>query len=344
MRTAKYKTAGEITSKALKAVIAAVKEGATVGELSKVGDEAVKEGTGAVYKSDKKLQKGSAFPTTISVNNVICNSAPLASSEAYSSALKNGDVVKVQLGSHIDGYPAIAAETVVVGASSSSPVSGASADAIKAAYTGAETAIRLLKPGAITTEIAKEVEKAIKQFDVRAVEGMQTNQVDKDVIDGKKKIVLNPDPQSRAEAHKLEEGEVFAVDISVTTSKEGKPKTDETATTIYKKTGSTYLLKMATSRKVFSEVQKKAGAFPFSIGALEDERGRSMGVRECVNHNLLTSFDQQYDGQAGAVTTQFFFTAVVSAKGAIRVTPEPSWYSADVVKSSKDVSDEVSAV
>ncbi|CAO1633097.1 unnamed protein product [Sympodiomycopsis kandeliae] len=336
----KYKTAGEITSKALKAVIAAVKEGATVGELSKVGDEAVKEGTGAVYKSDKKLQKGSAFPTTISVNNVICNSAPLASSEAFSAALKAGDVVKIQLGSHIDGYPAIAAETVVVGASASKPVDGPAADAIKAAYVGAETAIRLLKPGAITTEISKEVEKAIKQFDVRAVEGMQTNQVDKDVIDGKKKIVLNPDPQQRPEAHKLEENEVFAVDISVTTSKEGKPKTDESATTIYKKTGSTYLLKMATSRKVFSEIQKKAGAFPFSIGALEDERGRSMGVRECVNHNLLTSFDQQYDAQSGAVTTQFFFTAIVSSKGAIRVTPEPSWYSADVVKSSKDVSDE----
>lgn len=156
--------------------------------------------------------------------------------------------------------------------------------------------------------------------------------------------LCHQDPQQRAEAHKLEENEVFAVDISVTTSKEGKPKTDESATTIYKKTGSTYLLKMATSRKVFSEIQKKAGAFPFSIGALEDERGRSMGVRECVNHNLLTSFDQQHDAQSGAVTTQFFFTAVVSAKGAIRVTPEPSWYSADVVKSSKDVSDEVSCL
>lgn len=126
------------------------------------------------------------------MNNVICNSAPLPSSDAYSVALKSGDVVKIQLGAHIDGFPAIAAETVVVGASSSSPVEGAAADAIKAAYVGAETAIRLLKPGAITTEISKEVEKAIKQFDVRAVEGMQTNQVDKDVIDGKKKIVLNP--------------------------------------------------------------------------------------------------------------------------------------------------------
>lgn len=337
---AKYKTAGEIAGKAIKAVIAAAKEGATVGELSKVGDDAVKEGTGAVYKSDKKLQKGSAFPTTISINHIICNNAPLSNQPGFSVALKSGDVVKIQLGAHIDGYPAIAAETVVVGASSSSPVEGAPADAVKAAFVGAETAIRLLKPGAITTEISKEVEKAIKEFDCRAVEGMQTNQVDKDVIDGKKKIVLNAAPEQRPEAFKLEEGDVFAVDVSVTTSKDAKTKTDESATTIYKKTGSTYLLKMATSRKVFSEIQKKAGAFPFSVGMLEDERGRNMGVRECVNHNLLTSFDAQYDAQSTAITTQFFFTAVVTAKGAIRVTPEPSWYSPEVVKSTKDVTDE----
>lgn len=293
-----------------------------------------------MYKSDKKMSKGSAFPTTISINQVICNNAPLSNQEGYKQALKSGDVVKVQLGSHIDGFPAIAAETIVVGASKSAPVSGTAANAIKAAYVGAETAIRLLKPGAITTEVSKEIEKAIKEFECRAVEGMQTNQMDKDVIDGKKKIVLNAAPEQRPEAFKLDEGDVFAVDISVTSSKEGKPKTDESATTIYKKTGSTYLLKMATSRKVFSEIQKKAGAFPFSMGMLEDERGRTMGVRECVNHNLLTSFDSQYDGQSGATTAQFFFTAVVSSKGAIRITPEPSWYSEDVVKSDKEVQDQ----
>lgn len=158
--------------------------------------------------------------------------------------------------------------------------------------------------------------------------------------------MLSPqDPQQRPDASKLEEGDVFAVDVSVTTGKDGKTKTDDSATTIYKKTGSTYLLKMATSRKVFSEIQKRAGAFPFQLGLLEDsERGRSMGVRECVNHNLITSFEVSYDGTPGAVTTQFFFTAIVSAKGAIRVTPAPSWYSADVVKSEKEVKDEVSCV
>jgi len=51
---------------------------------------------------------------------------------------------------------------------------------------------------------------------------MQTNQFEKDVIDGKKKVVLAPEPSSRPDTIKLEENEVYGVDITVTTSKEGK--------------------------------------------------------------------------------------------------------------------------
>ncbi len=45
-----------------------------------------------------------------------------------------------------------------------------------------------------------------------------------------------------------------------------------------------YQLKMKTSRAVFSEIQKKAGAFPFTLRALEDEKRARMGVAEAVTH------------------------------------------------------------
>ncbi|PWN50177.1 Creatinase/aminopeptidase [Violaceomyces palustris] len=335
----KYKTAGEIAAKAIKVVIALCQEGKTVLELCQAGDKAVEEGAAAVYK-DKKLPKGSAFPTTISVNNVICNFAPSPSDDASKTALKANDVVKIQLGAQIDGLASIAAETVVVGASAASPVTGKAADAIKAAHTAAEVAIRLMKPGALNHDISKEVEAVIKEFGCSAVEGMQSNQMGKDEIDGKKKIVLNADPGSRPDACKLEENEVYGVDVSVTTSADGKTKSEESRTTIYKKTNSTYLLKMATSRKVFSEIQKKAGAFPFNIRALEDEKRARMGVQECANHGLLTPFHVLVDAKPDAVTAQVFFTVAVNSKGAIRLTPAPSWYNAELVKSDKEVKDE----
>lgn len=126
------------------------------------------------------------------LNSVICNYSPLPSDSASSTALKANDVVKIQIGAHIDGYAAVAAETVVVGASSASPVTGRAADVIKAAHTAAELAIRIMKPGATNLEVAKQLETVVKDFECRAVEGMQSNLMDKDVIDGKKKIVTNP--------------------------------------------------------------------------------------------------------------------------------------------------------
>ena len=59
---------------------------------------------------------GDFIPTTISINNVICNWAPLPSDAESSKTLATGDVVKIQLGAQLDGYPAVAAETIVVGA------------------------------------------------------------------------------------------------------------------------------------------------------------------------------------------------------------------------------------
>jgi len=55
----------------------------------------------------------------------------------------------------------------------------------------------------------------------------------------------------------------------------------------------TYQLKLKTSRAVFSEVQSKAGAFPFNIRSLEDEKRSRVGLQEAVQHNLIREYDVQ---------------------------------------------------
>lgn len=74
------------------------------------------------------MEKGVAFPTCVSVNNVVGHYSPLKSED---SNVKNGDVVKVELGCHIDGFVGQVAHTVVVG---QKEVSGKKADVILAAY------------------------------------------------------------------------------------------------------------------------------------------------------------------------------------------------------------------
>lgn len=48
---------------------------------------------------------------------------------------------------------------------------------------------------------------------------------------------------------------------------------------------------MKNSRAVFSEVQKKAGAFPFNIRSLEDEKRSRMGLQEAVQHSLVKPYE-----------------------------------------------------
>ena len=63
-----------------------------------------------IYKN-KQLEKGIAFPTCVSVNDMVCHYSPYADE---SIKLSPGDVVKVDLGCHIDGFIALAANTVII--------------------------------------------------------------------------------------------------------------------------------------------------------------------------------------------------------------------------------------
>lgn len=91
------------------------------------------------------------------------------------ATLANGDVVKIHLGAHIDGYPAIAAETLIVGATAESPATGPRADVIKAAWTAAEAAMRVIKVGEKNWSVTEIVSKAAEQFGCVPVEGDYLN-------------------------------------------------------------------------------------------------------------------------------------------------------------------------
>ncbi|KAJ2388196.1 hypothetical protein H4S02_002994, partial [Coemansia sp. RSA 2611] len=142
----KYKAAADVTNSAVRKVLAACKEGAKIIDLCKLGDAAIEVGLSKQYTKDKKMSKGIAYPTSVSVNTVVCHFAPGDNDDGAEQALATGDVVRVQLGAQIDGFAAVVGETVVVGASESNPVTGRAADAIAAAHYAGEAIQRLLKP------------------------------------------------------------------------------------------------------------------------------------------------------------------------------------------------------
>ena len=68
-------------SEVLKELIEECKPEASVRDICVLGDKRLSEETGKAFKKDKKLTKGIAFPTCLSVNNAICHFSPLMSEQ-----------------------------------------------------------------------------------------------------------------------------------------------------------------------------------------------------------------------------------------------------------------------
>lgn len=341
----KYKVAADITHSVMKKLIEASVEGAKIIDLCIQGDKLLEEGAAAVYNKNvkgQKVPKGLAFPTSIAVNNCVAHFSPLASDASAEQALAKDDVVKIHIGAHIDGYAAVSAETIVVGASAENPVTGRRADVLKAAYTASEAAMRLIRAGNKNWTVTQAVDKTAAAWNCKAVEGMLSCQQTQNVIDGKKRIILNPNEQQKRdfEAATFAENEVYGIDVLVSSGEDGKARVEDSRTTIYQRDSTvTYQLKMKNSRAVFSQVQQKAGAFPFNIRALDDEKRARMGLQEAVQHSLVKTYDVIYT-PANTFVAAFHFTIAILPNGPSLITHPPIWYKPELVKTDKELEDE----
>ncbi|RKP12929.1 peptidase M24, structural domain-containing protein [Piptocephalis cylindrospora] len=335
----KYRTAAVIADAALVKVMDACVPGAKIIDLCSLGDRLLGEGTKAVYAKGSganKISKGIAFPTCVSVNHVICHFSPLPSDPEAAEEIQDGDMVKIELGAQIDGFAAVTAHTVVVGATKEAPVTGKKADALKAAYLASEAALRLIREGKKNSDVTETLQTITNAFGVKSIEGMLSHQQERNLLDGKKTIILNPSDQNRNyERCDFAVGDVWTVDVLVSTG-DAKPKDSTYRTTVHKKTTTSYQLKMAASRKVYSEVTSKFGQFPFTLRAMEDERKARMGIQECAKRSVVDAYDV-YTDQKGETVAQFIFTVLLTANGPVRITP--SHWNDELVQSEHKIED-----
>lgn len=138
-----------------------------------------------------------------------------------------------------------------------------------------------------------------------------------------------------------------------------KARSEESRTTIYQKNSAvTYQLKMKTARAVFSEVQKKAGAFPINIRVLEDEKKARLGLQEAVQHGLVKPYEVMWVEVLVSVrllgpdsihirytptntfVAGFHFTIALLPAGPLLLTHPPSWYKPELVKTEKELEDQ----
>lgn len=300
-------------------------------DICRFGDDLIEQKCSLIFKNKNKagkvVLKGIAFPVCLSVNECVCHCSPLETEDAFPPLAAN-DMIKIDLGVHVDGFIAVVAHTVVVGLdvtnaeSVATALAGDRAKVISAAYVAAEVAVKLLKAGNTNQMVTAAIKQVSEAFDVRAISGTLMHQMKQFVVDGSKMILLRAEQDQKVETCTFETAEVYAVDIAMS-SGEGKPRESGNRTTVYKRAVERkYALKNQASRSFLNEINKKYPTLPFSIRAFPDEKAAKMGVRECVTHQLLLAYpllQEKKDDVLGHVK----LTVLLMPNGTIHITGLP---------------------
>jgi len=338
----KYKTAAQISHRVLEAVTACCVEGAKILNLCEKGDQLLDGEVSKVYKG-KGITKGISHPTTVSPSSFVTPYTPLASDmEEAATALRAGEIVKVQLGAQIDGFGTIVCDTIVVPSAegASDKITGRAADLILATHYANELLLRLIVPPGLLasgseaekmqaaaekpptqSKISALLEKVAKSYECTLVENTTSWLFERNEIEGKKKIIVAPGSGVKGEGSP-EVGEVWGVEVGLSLGS-GKVKTLENRPTLHRRTATTYILKRPSSRQTLSEIVKKFGTFPFSLRQLDDEKAGKVGVVECVRGGVVRQYDPAGDAD-GAPVSRLLTTVVITKNGLARLAAPPA--------------------
>jgi len=145
----KYRAAGKIHQQIMKEAKEHIKIGMNVYEYARFVDERIIE-----------LGGGSAFPVNISFNEAAAHDTPLLND----TRIFGEDVVKIDIGVHVDGYIADGAMTI--------DLSGKHAALVKASEEALKAAIDTVKAGTTTLQIGAAVEETITGLGFKPVKNL----------------------------------------------------------------------------------------------------------------------------------------------------------------------------
>ncbi|MCX8198322.1 MAG: type II methionyl aminopeptidase [Candidatus Micrarchaeota archaeon] len=143
------------------------------------------------------LKAKPAFPANISINDVAAHFTPEADNKAV---LGETDLVKIDIGAHIDGCIGDAAITI--------DLSGQHGKLCEASEAALEAAISSMKPGVKVGEIGAKIEKEIASRGFRPIENLTGHKIEPFLLHAGVEI---PNIASSA-SYELAEGDIFAIE------------------------------------------------------------------------------------------------------------------------------------
>ncbi len=133
-----YRKAGKLVAEVREQVRSIVKPGTTLLEIAEVVEDLI-------------AQKGGkpAFPCNVSVNEVAAHYSPPADDD---TSIGEGDMVKVDIGAHVDGYIGDTAFTIATGEKQ---------ELVQTVERALEAEIAAIKPGIDVSELGRIVEETV---------------------------------------------------------------------------------------------------------------------------------------------------------------------------------------
>ncbi|UCD07591.1 MAG: type II methionyl aminopeptidase [Candidatus Aenigmatarchaeota archaeon] len=229
----KYKKAGKINAEVKQEISHMLKPGLKILDLANKIEGLV-----------KKKGARPAFPVNISINEVAAHYTP---SFADTREIQEGELVKIDIGVHIDGYIGDMAFTYC-----SQPN-----HLIKASEKVLEKAIKIIKPGVSISEIGTTIENSAKAQGVGVIVNLTGHTLDKYVFHGPPSILNVKNNLD----HKFKEWDVIALEPFITETN-GHVKNSGTVE-IYR-----YLMdrpvRLMEARKILAMARDEYNSLPFA--------------------------------------------------------------------------------
>ena len=326
----KYQAAGKVAQQVLGELAAKCVPGADLYELTRWGNKRIDELCAPQFAS-KKIEKGVAFPVCISPNEMCGNFAPL---KEESQKLADGDLAKIELGVHFDGFPVSLAHTVVVGKAAEGD------DKLLAGgFRAVEAGVKSLAVGAKSSLVAKVLEEVAKLYGLTHIDGSAVREVKRYLLEGGRAFGSKFSPEARDDKIEFKANEVFAVEALVALSAcEGKAKTSELRTTVYRRNiEQSGDLKTSMGRQFLREVREKFSDLSFSLNSWDDELVARAGINDCLSHNLVTPLPTLLE-KSKARVAHFKWTVGIMGKRLILLAAqtEPLGALAEPIKSADE--------
>jgi methionine aminopeptidase len=289
----KYKTAGIIVTKIIDSVTKEIKPNRKLIDIYNIGIDLVKKECDKVYQDIK--YKGLAFPFCISKNNITGHYIP-----TNLDVVNDGDIIKLEIGVHIDGYPVSICYSTFVPNNNHHEKQQ---KVMKTVINASKEIIKMMTPEHSNLEISNILKKYASQnscnllmCDIdKNVPGIFSYQMSRHILDGYNEdsdeyahgLVLskdNPNYGFSLRETYFEENEIYAIDIAVS-SGNGKLSILKEPDIYKRKFEEKADLKLKSSKAVVSLFKDM---FP-TIVNMKDPKIR-LGLKECLAKNLIEPY------------------------------------------------------